>query len=78
MIKLHIPDVTAYRLDEARRLLDQQGLDYYIKKPIPAGAPGATSVPCAPQNYRVVRQVLTEDGITGLLVAPEVHAYNQS
>jgi len=77
VIKLRIPDVTAYRLDEARRLLDQQGLDYYIKKTVPAGPPGAPNVPCAPQNYRVVKQILSEDGITGLFVAPEVHAYNR-
>lgn len=77
MIKLRITDVTAYRLDEARRLLDQQGVDYFIKKTLPAGPPGGPNIPCTPQNYRVVRQTLSQDGITGLFVAPEVHVYSR-
>ncbi len=71
---MQVPDVTAYRLDYAINKLEQQEIKYYIKKIIShknfeKNAP----VECLPQNYRVVKQVMTDDSLLELTVAPEMN-----
>ncbi len=69
---MQVPDVTAFRLDRAVERLDQQGINYYLKKVVARTTAAVISVQCQPQNYRVVKQVMDQDGLLELTVAPEM------
>lgn len=74
------PDVTAFRADEAMRLLDDKGVDYYIKslrrsRDLDPENDGAV-ITCKPQSYRVVKQVVKGPNLLELLVAAEA-GFNQ-
>ena len=67
---MQVPDVTAFRLDRAVERLDQQGIKYYLKKAVPRTT--AAVIQCQPHNYRVIKQVMDQDGLLELTVAPEM------
>ncbi len=77
-MSLHVPDVTAFRLDFALKQLEGLGLNYYLKKTTPSHKKFEQKKPvdCLPPNYRVIKQVMRERVIE-LLVAPEMNGINE-
>ncbi|HAP32284.1 MAG TPA: hypothetical protein DCQ14_04420 [Firmicutes bacterium] len=69
----HIPDVIAYRLDLAKKMLEDRNIHYYLKETVPMQSMEKLSdeVGLNPQAYRVIRQKFNKDGIQELIVAKE-------
>lgn len=73
MHKQQIPDLKAYRLDLAKKLLADLNIHYYLKEAIPMRPMEKLSDEARlnPQAYRVIRQKVNKDGILELIVARE-------
>ncbi len=73
-----IPDVTAFPLDHALKLLENWGVSYYVKKAFPFRPPKKAGKvennELQPPVYRVIRQVEGKEGMVELMVAPEAAA----
>jgi len=69
----HIPDVIAYRLDLAKKMLEDRKIHYYPKETVPVRpmAKQSDETELNPQAYRIIRQKLNRDGILELIVARE-------
>ena len=69
----HIPDIIAYRLDLAKKMLEDRNIHYCIKETVPVrpAAKLSDETGLNPQAYRVIRQKLNKDGILELIVARE-------
>jgi beta-lactam-binding protein with PASTA domain len=72
-MKEKIPDVTAYRLDEAINILEKKGIKFNLKKTIPplSGLEDHKVKEISKKNYRVVKQMELEDYTLELIIVAE-------
>lgn len=70
-----IPDVTAFPVEHAFRLLEDHGVSYYVKKALPSRPLGKVrqnkNKEQQPPTYRVIRQIESKEGVIELVIAPE-------
>lgn len=69
-----IPDVTSFRLETARKLLDEFGLTYALKETVPVRLQlkGVFLLHEDAAALRVIRQKIVDDSIVELVVAREI------
>lgn len=69
-----IPDVTAYRLDQAKDILEKYGAKFYYKEIVVPPLTGKKERPsdCSFKIYRILRQVEVGNNLIELTVAAEV------
>lgn len=77
-MKRKVPEVTAYRLEEATNILVQNGIKFYLKKTYPPFLPRRTQKKAGEKTqgevktYRVIKQTLLADNTLELVVAKEI------
>ncbi|MEW5921098.1 MAG: hypothetical protein AB1796_09200 [Bacillota bacterium] len=73
MYKNQVPDVTSFRLETAKKLLEERNISYLIKETIPV-RPVGREKPLSDKYspvYRVIRQKVVKGGMVEIVVARE-------
>lgn len=77
-MKSKVPEVTAYRLEEATNILAKSGIKFYLKKTSPPSLLRRTEIKAVARiqgevtGYRVLKQTLLADNTLELVVAKEI------